>query len=248
MWVRFWAHIIGEILNELSQVHILNQTKARLPLGGSCRCIGCNSLRLATHRRDGCTAMRRSNDRTGEGSWRSGGWTSNHGGGWSNMALNGGLGVKTGRNLRRGMSENLLTSAVTFDGYNFLLNRWRSGIIFFWLLLQLNDLGVGASKAAMKWFFLIGNESTRAIQLPTTSLSVQEWKLCDLHDRIDTKTRVGIDPIQEERGQGRRKQGILHKELAVNVPRQWRTWSKKMAKERKWSGKNMQKKKGKEYR
>jgi hypothetical protein len=38
---------------------------------------------------------------------RSGGRTSSHGGGWSNNALNGNLGVRTSINLRRGKRDKL---------------------------------------------------------------------------------------------------------------------------------------------
>jgi hypothetical protein len=70
------------------------------------------------------------------------------------------------------MGENLCTSAFTFDGRNILLNGWRSGISFVWLLLQFSDVGAGAYKCAVKGLFLIVHESTRAIQIPTTSLQV----------------------------------------------------------------------------
>jgi hypothetical protein len=62
---------------------------------------------------------------------RSGGRTSNHGGGWSNIALNGSLGVRTSRNLRRGKRDKLPTLALTFEGSNLLLNGWRSWNLFF---------------------------------------------------------------------------------------------------------------------
>jgi hypothetical protein len=58
-----------------------------------------------------------------------------NGGGWSNDALNRGLGVRTSGYLRRGMGDNLPTSVFTFDRRNILLNEWRSGIIFFRLFL-----------------------------------------------------------------------------------------------------------------
>jgi hypothetical protein len=62
---------------------------------------------------------------------------------------------------------------------------------------------------------------------------VQGGKLCNLHGRIDTKIGIDTDPILEESGQGRRRQNILYKELAVNVLGKWKTWSKKIAVERK---------------
>jgi hypothetical protein len=158
--------------------------------------------------------MRRSNYRIGEGGRWSAGWTSNHGGGWSNIALNGGLGIRTWGNLRRGKGESLLTSAFTLDGRNILLNRWRIENRFIWLLIQFNDVGAGVDKAGVKGFFFIGHECTKAIQVPTTFLQVWGWKLCNLHGGIDTKIGVDIDPIKEESEQGRRRQNILHKELA----------------------------------
>jgi hypothetical protein len=65
--------------------------------------------------------------------------------------------------LRRGKGLSLLTSALTLDGRNNLLNRWRSGSRFLWLLIQFNHVGAGVDKAVVKGFFFMGDICTRGI-------------------------------------------------------------------------------------
>ena len=83
-----------------------------------------NNFPLVRHRWDVCAVM-----------GRSGGWTSDHGGGWSNNALNESLGVLISRNLRKGMGDNLPTLALTFDRRNILLIGEKNMIILFRLFL-----------------------------------------------------------------------------------------------------------------
>ena len=86
-----------------------SKSKGKWPLGGSHRCIQYNSLFLAKHQWDGCADMRRSGNMIRGRGRRSGGWTSNNGGGWNNSALNRGLRERTNRHLKRGMCGNLPT-------------------------------------------------------------------------------------------------------------------------------------------
>jgi len=66
-----------------------------------------------------------------EGGRKHGGWTSNHGGSWSNNALNGCLRERASKYLRKGMDNNPHTLALAFDRRNLLFIGVRSGIIFF---------------------------------------------------------------------------------------------------------------------
>ena len=133
-------------------------------------------------------------ERDGGRGRRSGAWTTNYGSG-RNIALNGCLGVRKSRNMRRGMGDKLASLALSFDRHNLLLNGWRSGNVFFRLLFEFNHLQCRANKDAVKPLFHIWHETARAVQVPTTGHQVLVWKFQTLHGRKHTKIGVDIDPI-----------------------------------------------------
>ena len=176
---------------------------------------------LARHRWDGCAAMARSWNRIEGRGRRSGGWTSNHGGGWSNSPRNGSRGIRLSRNLGRGKGDKL--PILTLSGPNFFHNggrRWD--LVFFRLLLEFVYLQDRRNEVVVKWFLRFGHKSTWTIQVPSTCDQVRTWEFGNLHESVHTMIIPRIEPILKEWRQKRRK-NILEDELTVNVPPNWRT-------------------------